>query len=87
MQVTSIFFYFHNVFNPIKDKIHHISFILSAATAFNLDQSRILSFGKKLTSRQFLTLDERMIAFVYIIPSNLRKNLQFIEIDPCSLRE
>ena len=39
MLVTSIFSFSHNVFNSIRDKKYH---------AFNLDQSRILSFGKEL---------------------------------------
>ena len=47
---TSIFCFSHNVFNPSNDKNHRFSlFILSSANAFNLGQSRILSFGKELS--------------------------------------
>ena len=49
MLVTSIFSISNNVFNAIKDKIIILdNFILSSANAFNLVQSRILSFGKEL---------------------------------------
>ena len=41
MLVASIFSFSHNVFNPIKDKNHHFKYL-------NLDQYKILSFGKEL---------------------------------------
>ena len=51
MRVASIFFFSHNVFNPIKDKKKItilVNFILWYANVFNLDQIRILLFGKDL---------------------------------------
>ena len=47
--LTSIFSFSHYVFNPMNDKNHHIlsHFILLSASALNLDQPRILSFGKE----------------------------------------
>ena len=50
IMVTSIFFLSHNIFKPIKVKIHQLKalFILSPANAFNLDKFKILSFGKEL---------------------------------------
>ena len=63
MLVTSIFFFSHNVFNSTKDKKKNYSiFILSSANAFNLDQSKILLFGKELidnkTVNYFICLQE-----------------------------
>ena len=47
MLVTSIFFFSNNVFySPINRFC--AKFILSSANALNLDQSKILSFGKRL---------------------------------------
>ena len=54
MLVTSIFSFSHNVFKPFKDKNRQIKymffffFILSSENAFNLGQSKILTFGKGL---------------------------------------
>ena len=49
MLVTSILFFSHNVFYPIKDRNHHLAtFDLSSANAFNFDHTRNLSFGKEL---------------------------------------
>ena len=45
MLVRNIFFYFHNVFLPYQEQTD-----LSYANAFNLVESRILSFGKALKS-------------------------------------
>ena len=44
--------FLHNVFYPSQDKFHFFSviFILSSVNAFNLDQSRIMSFGKEINS-------------------------------------
>ena len=50
MLVTSIFFFSHNVFYPMKDKfiiLSNINFNLSSANAFNLGKPKILS-GKGL---------------------------------------
>ena len=48
--VTSIFSFFHNVYNPVKDKVNIWStFIFSSAIAFNLERSNILLFGKELS--------------------------------------
>ena len=53
MLLTSIFSFSHNVFYPFQKKFPffcHIYFvILLSANAFNLDQPKILSFGKELT--------------------------------------
>ena len=50
MLVTSIISFFHIVFYPIKEIIIILrTLILSSANAFNLDQAKILSFGKVLT--------------------------------------
>ena len=47
--VTSIFSFSNNVFYLIIDElIIGATFALSSANAFNLDQSRILSFGEEL---------------------------------------
>ena len=49
MLATSIFFFFHSVFNSITKRNCHFSNInWSSASAFNLDQSKKLSFGKEL---------------------------------------
>ena len=49
MLVTSIFFYSHNVFYLIQNKFAiWITFNLSSANAFNLDQSNNLTSGKEL---------------------------------------
>ena len=49
MLVTSIFSFSHNVFHQSQTEIcFKVSFILSSANAFNLDQSKNLSFGKVL---------------------------------------
>ena len=48
MLVTSIFFFSSNVFYPIPEReiIISAAIILLSANAFNLDQSKILLFGK-----------------------------------------
>ena len=49
MLVTSIFSFSHNVFYPFQNEFHffsHIFFVV--CKSFNLDQSKILSFGKEL---------------------------------------
>ena len=50
MLVTSIFSFSHNNFYPFQREFLYLSYIfnLSSASAFNLDQSKILSFGKEL---------------------------------------
>ena len=49
MLVTSIFSFTHNVFYPLKTNFNFsVTFILSSANAFNLDLTKILSFGKEL---------------------------------------
>ena len=50
MLVTSIFFFSHNLFYSSQNKFHFFQshFILSSANAFNLDQSKISSFGEEL---------------------------------------
>ena len=50
MLVNSIFFFSHNVFNPIRNKkiIILVDFIFSSTDALNLDQCRILLFDKVL---------------------------------------
>ena len=49
MLVTSIFYFSHNVFCPSQTNFKFsITFILSFVNAFNLDQSKILLFGKEL---------------------------------------
>ena len=49
MQVTSIFFFSHNVFYPSQNKFQFFSKIyLSSANAFNSDQSKNLSLGKRV---------------------------------------
>ena len=46
MVVTSIIFFSHNVFYPIKSEIIiWATFILLSDNTFNLDQSKILLFG------------------------------------------
>ena len=53
MLVTCIFSFSHNVFLQSKRKfIILVTFHLSSANAFSLDQSKILSFGKELTLYQ-----------------------------------
>ena len=48
MLVTTISSFSHNVFYPSQIKINFsVAFNLSSANAFNLDQSKILSFGKE----------------------------------------
>ena len=58
MLVTSIFSFSHSVFNHIKENkekeiIILNSFNLSSANSFNLDQSKILSFDKELSTNLF----------------------------------
>ena len=49
MLVTSIFSFSQNVFYPSQNKFHFsVTFFFSSANAFNLDQSKILSFGKEI---------------------------------------
>ena len=49
MLVTSIFSFSQNVFCPFRDKFQFLSHIfLLPAKAFDLDRSKILSFGKEL---------------------------------------
>ena len=49
MLVIKIFSFSHNVFYPFKNKFQFFSHLfLSSANAFNLDQSKISSFGKEL---------------------------------------
>ena len=49
MLETSIFSLFHNVFDPSQAKLQFLfTFIVSSANAFNVDQSKILLFGKEL---------------------------------------
>ena len=51
MLVTSIFSFSYNVFCLSQSKFQFFSYIfLSSANAFNLDQSKSLWFGKKLTT-------------------------------------
>ena len=46
---TSIFSFSHNVSTLSNSQVKgSVTFILSSANAFNLDQSKILSFGKEL---------------------------------------
>ena len=58
MMVASIFSSFHNVtivLYPVKDRNHHFTaLILSSANAFNLVETKILSFGKELTLYQLI---------------------------------
>ena len=52
MLVSSIFSFFHNVFCPSRNTFWYfffITFILLSTNAFNLDQSKILPFGKEFT--------------------------------------
>ena len=54
MLVSSIFSFSHNVSYHLKKNFCFlITLILSSANAFNLDQSKNLSFGKGLTSDRF----------------------------------
>ena len=49
MLVTSIFSFSLNVFYPFQKKFYFsVTFILLSLNAFNLDQFKILSFGKEL---------------------------------------
>ena len=50
MLVTSIFSFSHDVFYSIKKRkiVILATFYLASANAFNLDTSKILSFGKEL---------------------------------------
>ena len=51
MLENSIFSFFHNVFYPLQKEFPCLSYIiLWSANALNLDQSKILSFGKGLTT-------------------------------------
>ena len=55
MLVTSIFSISHSVFYSIKERNHHfnnIYFVVCKIYAFNLDQAKILLFGKELTLSQ-----------------------------------
>ena len=66
MLVTSIFSFSHNVFHPTQCKIKvnfSLTFILLSADAFNLDRSKILSFGKELTMKQIENVN---IVLLYI---------------------
>ena len=50
----------HNVFNPVNEKKNIIilaNFILFSANVFEVDQSRILSFGKELRVLSLLLID------------------------------
>ena len=48
--LTSIFSFSHNLFYPSQNKFQFsATFILLSANAYNLDQSKILSFGRELT--------------------------------------
>ena len=54
MLVTSIFFFSHNVFYPMKHNFNVLSYIefnLSSSNAFNLGKPKILSSGKGLKSQ------------------------------------
>ena len=48
MLITSIFSFSQDVFYPYQNKFEVLSHILSSVNAFNLDKSKILSFGKEL---------------------------------------
>ena len=49
MLVTNIFSFSHNLFYPSQNKFQFLAeFNLSSANAFNLEQSKNLSFGKDL---------------------------------------
>ena len=52
MLVTSIFSFSRNVFYRSQNKFQ-VTFDLSSANAFNLDKSKILSFGKELTKYKY----------------------------------
>ena len=52
MLVTSIFSFSHNVFYPWKKEVNFsVTFILSSANDFSLDQFKIVSFSKELSTR------------------------------------
>ena len=56
MLVTSIFSFSYNVFYPCRTNFRFsVTFILSSASAFNLDQSKNLSFGKELNIAEKIT--------------------------------
>ena len=47
MLETSIFYFSHDVFYPIREKLHQLNCIeIVSANAFNLDKAKILSSGK-----------------------------------------
>ena len=52
MLVTSIFSFSHNVFRTAHNKCKFFNHTLSAANALNLDQAKILLFGKGLNNKQ-----------------------------------
>ena len=52
-QVASIFSFSHNVFYPIKEKMHHLSDTeIVFCKAFKLDRAKILSSAKGLNGTQ-----------------------------------
>ena len=69
MLVASILSSSHNVFYPLQNEFQFlITIILSSANAFNLDQSKNLSFGKELNDnaeKEGIIVLERDISFLY----------------------
>ena len=62
MLVTSIFSFSHNVFYPSQNKFQFffVTFILLSASAFRLEQSRNLSFGR-VKAQAKVELETRVI--------------------------
>ena len=57
MLVTSIFFFSHDIFYPSKTNFSFlVTIFLSAAVAFNLDQSRKLFLDNELTLNQIIAV-------------------------------
>ena len=80
MLVTSIFSFFHNVFYPSKNKFQffiHIHFVVCKIYAFDLDQSKIESFGKELklslrTEWKILSAEKTELLSRWAIPKHLQ---------------
>ena len=80
MLVTSIFSIAHNVSDPFQKELLFLSCIyFSSTNALNLDQSRILLFGKDLTHYQ--TTNFRLVQ----IESLQKTIINLMKIPECSL--
>ena len=80
MLVTSLFSFLHNVFFLSKIPTFSVTFILSSANAFNLDLSKYMSFGNRLTLSKQQILDSSKLEEYATFISNLMKMAESFQI-------